>query len=628
MSDIFDYVIAGAGTAGCVLANRLSADAGVTVALIEAGPPDDDPAIHVPAMVAKAIGNPRQSWGYQTVPQKAVDNRVLAVPRGRVLGGCSSINGMVYFRGHPHEYDEWRQPGWGYADLRPYFERLENYEAAHTPMRSRGGPVNVIDIPKPNPLVQRFLAAADTLGLPRCADFNGGDPEGFGPRQAAIRGGRRESGVTAYLDPVRRRPNLKILTDALITRVIFAGRRATGVEIEQGGARCMVQARREVIAACGAYGSPQLLLLSGIGDAAALRNLGIAPLLDLPAVGRNLHDHPAASISVRTANTESYGLSWRTVPRSALIAVQYLLLRSGPLASNVFEANGFMRSSPQVDRPDLQIIFMPAHRNASGHWLPRGHGYGIIFVNLRPASRGGVTLDQQQPTRQARDRFQFPRRPERHGCAGAGFRGGAFDSVGAVIRAAGRPGDIAGTRGAGPRADRSTYSQFFGHRASSLRHLPHGRCGGCLAARQRHRCFARGGCFGHPHGDRGQQQHSRQCGGRTGGGFDTGEGAMNDLSGMKIIVTGGAGSIGLATAGVLAARGADIMLVDINRDGLEQRRAAVAALGTQVETFHADVSRSDAVQGYVAAALQGFRPHRRAVQQRRHGRQGGVHREL
>jgi len=397
MSEDFDYVIAGAGTAGCVLANRLSAEAGVTVALIEAGPPDDDPAIRVPAMVAKAIGNPRLSWGYRTVPQRHADDRVLPVPRGRVLGGSSSINGMVYFRGHPREYDEWRQPGWRYADLLPYFQRLENYEAARTPLRARGGPVNVIDIPRPNPLVGRFLAAADALGLPRCADFNGGDPEGFGPRQAAIRNGRRESGVTAYLNPARGRPNLRVTTDALVTRLVFEGRRAAGVEIERGGARSVVRARREVIVACGAYGSPQLLQLSGIGDAAALQSVGITPLLDLPAVGRNLHDHPAASIAVRTANTESYGLSWRTLPRSLAIAAQYLLHRSGPLASNVFEANGFMRSRPQLERPDLQIIFMPAHRNASGHWLPRGHGYGIIFVNLRPASRGSVTLASSDP---------------------------------------------------------------------------------------------------------------------------------------------------------------------------------------------------------------------------------------
>jgi choline dehydrogenase len=412
MSDVFDYVIAGAGTAGCVLANRLSAESGVTVALIEAGPPDDDPAIHVPAMVAKAIGNPRLSWGYQTVPQRQVNQRVLPVPRGRVLGGCSSINGMVYFRGHPREYDEWQHPGWRYADLLPYFQRLENYEAAHTPQRRRGGPVNVIDIPNPNPLVRRFLAAADTLGLPRCADFNGGDPEGFGPRQAAIRGGRRESGVTAYLNPARRRPNLKIVTGALVSRVLFAARRAMGVEIERDGARSTLTARREVIVACGAYGSPQLLQLSGVGDAAALQSLGVAPLLDLPAVGRNLQDHPAASVAMRTANTESYGLSWRTAPRSLRIAAQYLLLRSGPLASNVFEANGFMRSRPQLDRPDLQIIFLPVHRNASGHWLPRGHGYGVIFVNVRPASRGSVSLTSGDPHDKPAIDFNFLAAPD------------------------------------------------------------------------------------------------------------------------------------------------------------------------------------------------------------------------
>ena len=407
MDEAFDYVIAGCGTAGCVLANRLTAETGVSVAVIEAGPPDSDPAIHVPAMVAKAIGNPRQSWGLQTVPQRHADNRVLPVPRGRVLGGCSSINGMVYFRGHPRDYDDWQQPGWRYADLLPYFQRLENYAAAHTAQRARGGPVNVIDIPAPNPLVRRFLAATDSLGLPRCVDFNGGNPEGFGPRQAAIRAGRRESGVTAYLNPARRRTGLQILSDALVTRVLFEARRATGMEIERDGVRSVVRARREVIVACGAYGSPQLLQRSGIGDAAALQSLGIAPVLDLPAVGRNLQDHPAAAVAMRTANTESYGLSWRTVPRSLVIGARYLLCRSGPLASNVFEANGFMRSQPQLERPDLQIIFMPAHRNANGHWLPRGHGYGIIFVNLRPASRGSVSLTSREPHAKPAIDFNF-----------------------------------------------------------------------------------------------------------------------------------------------------------------------------------------------------------------------------
>jgi choline dehydrogenase len=397
VAERYDYVIVGGGTAGCVLAARLSEDAAVTVALVEAGAADSDPAIKVPAMVGKAIGNPRNGWGYTSAPQKHADGRILPVPRGRVLGGCSSINGMVYYRGHPREYDEWNIPGWRWADIEPYFHKLENYDAATTAARRRGGPVNVIDIPRPNPLVRRFLAAADALGFPRCADFNAGDPEGFGTRQGAIRNGRRESGVTAYLNPARHRPNFTILTNATATRVVVSNLRATGVEIEQHGVRRVLEAAREVILSGGAYGSPQLLMLSGIGDAKQLAKLGITPVLDLPAVGQHLHDHPAASISVRTTNTESYGFSLRTLPRSAWIAAQYLFARCGPLASNVFEAHGFMRSRPDVDRPDLQIIFMPAHRNANGHWLPRGHGYGIIFVNLRPQSRGSVQLASSNP---------------------------------------------------------------------------------------------------------------------------------------------------------------------------------------------------------------------------------------
>jgi choline dehydrogenase-like flavoprotein len=412
VADAFDYVIVGAGTAGCVLANRLSADPRLSVALVEAGPPDSDPAIRVPAMVGKAIGNPRNGWGYSSVPQRHAGDRVLPVPRGRVLGGSSSINGMVYFRGHPREYDQWGIPGWTHADLLPYFLKLENYEAGRGELRARGGPVNVIDIPRPNPLVARFLAAADSLGLPRCEDFNGGgEPEGFGARQAAIRNGRRVSGVTAYLEPARARPNLAIFTDAHVSRIRLVRGRAAGIEMQRGSSPQQLAARREVILCGGAYGSPQLLQLSGIGDPQLLRSRGIEPVHELPAVGRNLQDHPASSLSVRTRDTSSYGLSWRTLPRAVGIGLGYALCRSGPLASNVFEAHGFVRSRDGLDRPDLQIIFMPAHRNANGHWLPRGHGYGIIFVNLRPQSRGSVHPAGPDPRQAPQIDFNFLAEP-------------------------------------------------------------------------------------------------------------------------------------------------------------------------------------------------------------------------
>lgn len=409
MPDAFDYVIVGAGTAGCVLANRLSADPRNRVALVEAGPPDSDPAIRVPAMVAKAIGNPRNGWGYRSTPQRHVDDRVLPIPRGRVLGGSSSINGMVYFRGHPREYDEWGIPGWSYADLLPYFLKLENYATGEGPLRSHGGPVNVIDIPRPNPLVERFLAASDSLGFPRCADFNGGgEPEGFGPRQASIRDGRRESGVTAYLQPARSRPNLTVITDAQVSRLRVVQGRATGIDaVRDDRSLLSLDATREVILSGGAYGSPHVLQLSGIGDPEVLRGRGIDVVHPLRAVGRNLHDHPAASVSMRTRDTTSYGVSLRTVPRAIGIALRYAIRRSGPLASNVFEANGFVRSREGLSRPDLQIIFMPAHRNANGHWLPRGHGYGIIFVNLRPESRGSVHPAGPDPRQAPQIDFNF-----------------------------------------------------------------------------------------------------------------------------------------------------------------------------------------------------------------------------
>ncbi len=400
--DVFDYVIVGAGTAGCVLAGRLSADPKSRVCLIEAGPPDSSPKIHVPAAVAAAIGDKRFGWGFFTTPQAGAGGRPVFLPRGRVVGGSGSINGMVYFRGHPRDFDDWADKqglaGWGYADLLPYFKRSENNETwRSSPYHGTGGPMNVIDIPKNNPLVDRFLAATDSLQYRRNADFNAADPEGFGPRQATIRKGRRVSTATAFLDPARGRSNLTVVTDALATRVLIEGQRATGVEVEVGGALRQLQARREVVLCGGSYGSPHLLLLSGIGEGPALKAMGVEPVHQLAGVGKTLGDHPAAAIAMRTTNPDSYGLSWRALPRDIWNLAEYALWRGGPLASNLLEGHGFLRSRPDIERPDLQLVFIPAHRNASGFPIPFGHGYGIISINVRPKSRGAVTLASPDP---------------------------------------------------------------------------------------------------------------------------------------------------------------------------------------------------------------------------------------
>lgn len=399
--EIFDYVIVGAGTAGCVLANRLSADPRTRVALIEAGPPDKPWAIHVPAAVAAAIGNPALGWGYTSTAQAHLNGRSIALPRGRVLGGCSSINGMVYFRGHPRDFDDWAAngaPGWSYADVLPYFKRSENNEAwPDSPLHGRGGPMNVIDIPRPNPLIARFLEATTALGFKRNADFGGADVEGFGARQATIRAGRRESMVTAYLNPIGGRGNLVIYTEALVTRVDLVGLRATGVSLEQAGIARQLKARCEVILCAGAYATPQLLQISGIGDGAALQALGISVRHHLPGVGADLQDHPAAAVQMRTRDATSYGMSLKALPRGIWNVLEYGLCRSGPLGSNVFEATGFVRTRPELERPDLQLVFMPAHRNANGRPIPQGHGYGVIAIGVRPKSRGRVSLASPDP---------------------------------------------------------------------------------------------------------------------------------------------------------------------------------------------------------------------------------------
>ncbi|MEP7244849.1 MAG: GMC family oxidoreductase N-terminal domain-containing protein [Gammaproteobacteria bacterium] len=400
--DAFDYLIVGAGTAGCVLANRLSENPGTRVALIEAGPMDTHPFIHIPATVGAAIGTPKINWRFMTTPQPNLAGRQIPIPRGRVVGGSGSINGMVYFRGQPRDFDEWAaagNPGWSYREVLPYFLRSENNDAyPGSPYHRQGGPINVSFVKRPNPMTTAFMASMESLKFKRNDDFNGPDPEGYGPRQGTIRGGRRHSTAVAYLRPVKHRPNLTILTESRVARVVIEDRRATGVDVlVEGGGTRRLTARREVIVCGGSIMSPQVLMLSGIGDGEALRAHGIEVKHHLPSVGANLHDHLAVAVLMEMKNTESYGISLRTLPRGAWNVLEYALFRSGPLSSNVFETNAFVRTAPGLDKPDVQIVFQSARRNTNTFPFPLGHGFALSAVALYPKSRGRVTLASSDP---------------------------------------------------------------------------------------------------------------------------------------------------------------------------------------------------------------------------------------
>jgi choline dehydrogenase len=398
----FDYIVVGAGSTGCVLANRLSEDGRCSVCLIEAGGRDSHPFIHVPAAVGAILREPSVQWGYWTAPQRHLNDRKLPTPRGKVLGGTGAINGMVYYRGQPEDYDEWAAlgcMGWSFRELLPYFIRSENNLDFRDPRwHGLDGPMAVSTIRKVNPLNAIYRAAAETLGIPSCEDFNVPHAEGVGLRQGTIRDGRRVTSATAFLHPARGRANLEVATKAFVRRVTIANGRATGVEVEAGdGSVRALRANAEVILCAGAYGSPQILMLSGIGNGSALAELGIPVALDCPEVGRNLHDHIAVQIKMRTRDTRPYGVSLRTLHRAVWNLFEYLLFRRGPLASHVFESHIVLRSRPEEPRPDLQFPFWTMLPNANLFPIPFGHGYAISVVNNRPESRGAVTLASADP---------------------------------------------------------------------------------------------------------------------------------------------------------------------------------------------------------------------------------------
>jgi len=397
----FDYVIVGAGTAGCALAGRLAEDPDVRVCLIEAGGSDAHPFIRTPALVGAAIAMQRVNWRFETVPQAHLHGRRIPQPRGKVVGGSGSINGMVYSRGNPRDYDDWAAAGatgWSFAEVLPYFTRSENNEDyPPSVFHGRGGPMNVRTIARPNRLNRDFIDATAALGFPRTADFNGADSEGVGLRQGVIRAGRRETTARAYLRPALRAGNVAVFTQALAHRMLIRDGRAVGVVYERDGRLREVRAAREVILTAGTLQTPQLLMLSGIGPAAELKALGIDPVHDLPGVGRNLHDHLACPVLMRSADPTSYGVSARALPRGIWNLLEYLVTRRGPLSSNVFESVAFLRTEPGLDRPDVQFVFQPAARPKPNFPLPVGHGFAISPVGLYPRSRGRISLSGPDP---------------------------------------------------------------------------------------------------------------------------------------------------------------------------------------------------------------------------------------
>ena len=399
--ETFDYVIIGAGSAGSVLTNRLSEDAGTRVCVLEAGPSDWHPYIHLPAGFIKTFHMKSVNWAYQQEPGPYTGGRSIYAPRGKTLGGSSSINGHIYNRGQRQDFDTWAQlgnRGWGYPDVLPYFRRMERRigEGDDT-YRGRDGNLTVTTMDWQDPLCEAFMAGAVSLGIPRNPDYNGQIQEGVSYCQRTILNGRRVSAATAFLHPARRRPNVDVRTHAHVTGIIFEGKRAVAVEYMQGKEKKVLRAKREVILSAGAFQSPQLMMLSGVGDAAALGKHGIASVHHLPGVGQNLQDHPDFVFGFASDAPYFSGLSWGGIGRIIKGIGQYRRERRGPMTSNVAECGGFLKTRPDLDIPDIQLHFCMAMVEDHGRKPRWGTGFSCHVCLLRPASRGSVWLNSADP---------------------------------------------------------------------------------------------------------------------------------------------------------------------------------------------------------------------------------------
>ncbi|WP_370210624.1 GMC family oxidoreductase [Roseovarius sp.] len=395
-----DYVIVGAGSAGCVLANRLSEDPKVNVVLLEAGPADRNPWIHIPVGYFKTMHNPSVDWCYHTEPDAGVNGRVIDWPRGKVLGGSSSLNGLLYVRGQPQDYDRWRQmgnEGWGWDDVLPLFKRAENNERGADAFHGDQGPLSVSNMRIQRPICDAWVAAAQAAGYPFNPDYNGADQEGVGYFQLTTRNGRRCSAAVAYLNPVKKRPNLRIVTNALVSRVLLEGKRATGVAYrDKSGQEQTVHAAREVILSGGAINSPQILMLSGIGEAEHLRDNGVTPVHELKGVGKGLQDHLQARL-VYKCNEPTLNDEVRSLVNQARIALKYALFRAGPMTMAASLATGFMKTRDDLDTPDIQFHVQPWSADSPGEGVHPFSAFTMSVCQLRPESRGELRLDGPDP---------------------------------------------------------------------------------------------------------------------------------------------------------------------------------------------------------------------------------------
>ena len=416
MSMTADYIIVGAGSAGCALAYRLS-EAGASVLIIEYGGTDIGPFIQMPAALSYPMNMSRYDWGYQSEPEPHLGGRKLACPRGKVIGGSSSINGMVYVRGHARDFDHWAESGargWAYADVAPYYKRMETWhDGGHgcdASWRGTDGPLHVSRGPRRNPLFHAFVEAGRQAGYETTGDYNGAQQEGFGPMEQTVHKGRRWSAANAYLRPALKRENCDLVS-GLARRIIMQDGRAVGVEIERGGKIEVISARREVIVSASSINSPKMLMLSGIGPAAHLAEHGIEVVADRPGVGQNLQDHLELYIQMAASKPITLYRYWNLVSKAG-IGVQWLLWKAGLGTSNQFESAAFIRSRAGVEYPDIQYHFLPLAVRYDGQAAAEGHGFQAHVGPMRSASRGAVTLAGSDPAQAPKIQFNYMSDPQ------------------------------------------------------------------------------------------------------------------------------------------------------------------------------------------------------------------------